>query len=204
MFDTAPGEGMVFDFDEIADHLVEQGEQLSPSELHGCLTGLLAGGVRGDSAAGLAGLNQALDVDLHGELAALTMHLFQVTEASLSDDEFDFHLLLPDDDTELDIRVLSLGNWCRGFLAGYARALAAAQRGDQALAADSSEILRDIAQISQAGVDDDELPEDESEESYAEIVEYLRFAVLNVFMDTQAQLEASSAASGPASPPSIH
>lgn len=32
-----------FDFDEIADHLLEQGPERSPSELHGALCGLLAG-----------------------------------------------------------------------------------------------------------------------------------------------------------------
>ncbi len=197
MFDERPGEDIVFDFDEIADHLVEQGEQLSPSELHGCLSGLLAGGENSDSAAGLAGLNQALDVDLHGELASLAMQLYQVTGAALADEEFDFHPLLPDDDAELDVRVLSLGSWCRGFLAGYARALSAASRGDQALATDSSEILRDIAQISQAGVDEDDMPENESEENYFEIVEYLRFAVLNVYMDTQSQLESAARSSAP-------
>ena len=34
----------VFDFDELADHLLEQGQDASPSTLHGCLCGLLAAG----------------------------------------------------------------------------------------------------------------------------------------------------------------
>ncbi|TXS93933.1 UPF0149 family protein [Parahaliea maris] len=198
MFDDLPGAGRVFDFDEIADHLVEQGEQCSPSELHGCLTGLMAAGVVGEPAAGLAGLNQALNLDLHGELAEIMLELYAVTLAALEDEEFDFHPLLPDDDTELDLRVLALGNWCRGFMAGYARATASAGSGDASLPGDSAEILRDIAAIAQAGVDE-ELPEDESEGNYTEIVEYLRFAALNVYMDTQGRAAADGGGS-----PSLH
>lgn len=184
MFDDLPGAGRVFDFDEIADHLVDQGQQSSPSELHGCLTGLIAAGVVDEPAAGLAGANQVLDVELHGELAEVMLELYGVTQAALQDEEFDFHPLLPDDETDLGQRVLALGMWCRGFLAGYARATAVAGSGDQSLPGDSAELLRDIAAISQAGVDED-LSEDESEEHYAEITEFLRFAALNVFMDTQ-------------------
>ncbi|GAB3285073.1 UPF0149 family protein [Parahaliea aestuarii] len=198
MFDDLPGAGRVFDFDEIADHLVEQGEQCSPSELHGCLTGLMSAGAVAEPAAGLAGLNQALNLDLHGELAECMLELYSVTLAALLDEEFDFHPLLPDDDTDLDLRVLALGAWCRGFMAGYARATVSAGSGDASLPGDSAEILRDIANIAQAGVDE-ELSEDESEGNYVEIVEYLRFATLNIFMDSQGRAGASDAGT-----PSLH
>ncbi len=202
MLDDLPGAGAVFDFDEIADHLVEQGEQSTPSELHGCLTGLIAAGAPEEPAAGLAGLNQALSLDLHGELAELMLSLYSVTHAALADDEFDFHPLLPDDDTDLDERVLALGGWCRGFMAGYARVTSSAGLGDQGLPGDSAEILRDIAAITQAGVEGEGQPEeggDESEQAYTELVEYLRFAALNVFMDSQGR-----ATQAPDAPPRIH
>jgi len=198
MFDDNHGAGGVFDFDEIADHLVEQGEQVSPSELHGCLTGLICAGATAEADAGLAGLNQVLDLDVHGELADLMLRLYDVTLASLQDDEFDFHPLLPDDDTELELRVESLALWCKGFMAGFARVTATAGRGNQGLPGDSAEILKDIAIMIEAGVDED-LPEDESEGNFVEIVEYLRFAALNIFMDTQGQME-----TGEREPPAVH
>jgi uncharacterized protein len=194
MFDELPGAGAVFDFDEIADHLVEQGEEVSPSELHGCLTGALAAGGPADPAAGLDGLNQALRLNLHGELVDLMQQLHQVTLAALQDEEFDFHPLLPDDEAELEQRVQALGLWCRGFMAGYAFATAAAGSGDRSLPGDAAEILRDIAAIAQAGVDE-EAGEEESEGNYTELVEYLRFAALNIFMDSQGR---AADESGPA------
>ena len=44
MYEELSTEVGVFLFDEFANHLVEQGESVSPSRIHGCLTGLLAAG----------------------------------------------------------------------------------------------------------------------------------------------------------------
>jgi uncharacterized protein YgfB (UPF0149 family) len=165
------------DFDEVANHLLEQGLETSPSELHGALCGLLAGGADSSAEAGLAGLAGAIGVELHGELAVLAIELYGTTNAGLRDELFDFHPLLPDDDVEIRQRVAALGSWCRGFLAGFSQACSAVPGGDTA------EILRDIAAIAEAEVDPGAEAED-SEGNFTELVEYLRFASLNVFMDT--------------------
>ena len=166
----------VFDFDEMANHLLEQGLQTSPSELHGCLCGLLAAGADATAEAGLAGVSRALQLDLYGELAAQVMELYGVTNAALRDEEFDFHPLLPEDEVSIELRTEALAAWCRGFLAGYA----GEARGRQGQ--DTGEILKDMAAIAEAAVDP-EADEEESESSLEEIIEYLRFAALNVFMD---------------------
>ena len=51
-----------------------------------------------------------------------------------------------------------------------------------ALSEDSSEVLRDIGAMAEASVSDEDTG-DEAEGSYMELVEYLRFGVLNIFMD---------------------
>jgi hypothetical protein len=191
MHDDAPENAAVFDFDEVADHLLEQGLENSPSELHGCLCGLLAGSAAGEPEAGLAALNRALDVDVHGELAELLLRLYAVTAAALEDDEFDFHPLLPDDAVELAPRTAALGAWCRGFLAGYADAGGSAGQPGSTLPGSSGEVLKDFAAIAAAAVDED-ASEEESENSYAELVEYLRFAALNVYMDNMGSPRAPS------------
>lgn len=182
MFDDHPADGGVFDFDEIANHLLEQGLSTSPAELHGCLTGLLSAGLSGSGEVGLAGLAAALELELHGELAERAQQLYRVTLAALQDEEFDFHPLLPDDDIDLELRTGALAGWCKGFVAGYAQGKVMDRATDAPVAADSAEALRDFAAIAQAGIDED-AGEQEQENSYAEIVEYVRFAALNVFMD---------------------
>ena len=111
MFDARPGEPGVFDFDAIADQLLEQGERVSPAELHGCLAGLLGslGRVSGDAA--LAGMNTALGLDLHGELADSMQQLYAVTADAVEDEAFDFHPLLPEDDEDIAQRTEALAAW---------------------------------------------------------------------------------------------
>lgn len=182
MYDETDAEAGVFHFDEIADLLLEQGLQSSPSELHGCLSGLLAAGAGGEPEAGLDGLSQALDLVVYGELAAQLMRLYTGTSEAMEDEEFDFYPMVPDDDTDLVERTASLALWARGFLAGFAHVTAVTGRAGESLSSDSSEILKDFAAMTLAEVDA-ELDEDDSEASYTELLEYLRFGTLNVYMD---------------------
>ncbi|MBE9539011.1 MAG: UPF0149 family protein [Proteobacteria bacterium] len=183
MYDDQNGKTDVFDFDELANHLLEQGLQSSPAEIHGCLTGLLASGAPVEAESALVALVDVLDLNVHGELAAQTMELYSVTAAAMLDEEFDFHPLLPDDETDIADRTEALAGWCSGFLGGFAQGTASLPDTDSKLSKESREILADIEVFSRAGVDED-VDEEESEESFFEIAEYLRFAVLNVHMDS--------------------
>jgi len=187
MYDDIPDEVGVFDFDEFADHLLDQGLLASPSQLHGCLCGLLGAGAPAQPEYGLDALAQALDLQVHGELASRIMQLYTVTEAALQDEEFTFLPLLPDEEEEIALRTAALASWCDGFLAGFAYATAAADSGGSgsALSQETGEILRDIGAMAQAEPAADE-SEEEAEDSFIELVEYLRVAVVNIFMDSQA------------------
>lgn len=181
MFDNLDQSVAVFDFDELANHLLEQGLEESPALLHGCLCGILAAGSVHQPEVGLALLFETLDLNLYGELANQCMQLYQVSAAALEDEEFDFHPLLPDDETDIESRTMALADWSKGFLAGFAKG------GQSQLNNDGGEILRDFAAITEAAVDDD-ADEEELESSYMELVEYIRFAVLNMYIDSQANL----------------
>ena len=194
-FDGGPG---VFDFEEIANHMVEQGLESSPSTVHGCLCGLLAAGAPSEAEVCLDALDQALGLSVHGELAEQVMQLYTVTAAALLDDEFDFYPLLPDDEVDIAERTGEMAAWCKGFLAGFAHVSVGAEKSPPALSEDSGEILKDFAKISQAIIDDQD-SEEELENSYMELVEYLRFAALNVFMDLVSDDPVATD-----TPPSIH
>jgi len=185
MYDDLPEEVGVFDFDEFANHLLDQGVLASPSQLHGCLCGLLGAGAPAQPEYGLDALAQALDLEVHGELASRIMQLYTMTEAALQDEEFTFLPLLPDEEEEIALRTAALASWCDGFLAGVAYVTAAADSSGSALSQETGEILRDIAAMAQAESAEDE-SEEEAEDSYMELMEYLRVAVVNVFMDSQA------------------
>jgi uncharacterized protein YgfB (UPF0149 family) len=177
----------VFDFDEFADHLVDQGMLVSPSQLHGCLCGILCTGAPTEAEYGLDALSQALDIVMHGELASRIMQLYTVTEVALKDEEFTFLPLLPDDDEEIGLRASALASWCDGFMSGFAYVIAGDEETAAALSQDTGEVLKDIAAMAQAHADDES--EEDSEDSYIELVEYLRAAVVNVFLDSLATTE---------------
>jgi len=185
MYDDLPDEVGVFDFDEFADHLLDQGVLASPSALHGCLCGLLSAGAPEDPEYGLDAVEQALDVHLHGELASRSMQLYSVTATALEGEEFAFMPLLPADDEDIGVRTTALANWCEGFLTGFAYCIAAADTAGGALSQEAGEVLRDIAAMAQAEADAGENT-DEAEGSFTELVEYLRVAVANIFLECSA------------------
>lgn len=194
MYDDLPEEVDVFDFNEFADHLLDQGVQASPSQLHGCLSGLLGAGASQEPEFGLSALCESLNLDLYGELASRVMQLYSVTAAALQDDDFIFHPLLPDDDEEIALRTAALANWCEGFLAGFAYRIAALDTSGGLQSGEVEEVLRDIAAMAQAEAGEYE-DEEDAENNFSELVEYLRVAVMNVFLDSGAGVAERAASS---------
>ena len=187
MYEDIAEEVGVFDFDEFANHLVDQGMLVSPSQMHGCLCGVLCAGAPTEAEYGLDALSQALDIVMHGELASRIMQLYAVTELAMKDEEFTFLPLLPDDDEEIGLRASALASWCDGFMSGFAYVIAGNEETAAALSDDTGEVLRDIAAMAQAHADGE--VEEGAEDSYMELVEYLRAAVVNVFFDSLANAE---------------
>ena len=94
--------------------------------------------------------------------------------------------MLPDDDEPLEERVEALGIWCQGFV--YGLAAGGIQEGAD-LPEDSDEIIKDILEISRAGyaIDDDAVVDinEDDEEAFMEVCEYVRMGVLLVYEELQ-------------------
>lgn len=148
----------------------------SAAELHGGLSGWLAGG--GDD--GERWLARVLaDEQLPAPPAGGALaQLRQATAGQLEDRDFAFELLLAEEGVALAIRADGLFDWCRAFLGGFG--LAAGER--PALSEEGEEALRDIAKLAQASSDDFDRTE-EDEDALAEIEEFVRVAVLLLHSD---------------------
>lgn len=152
------------------------------SELHGLICGLLAAA----PGSALERIMQALEP--LGEWQWQASHRQQIQQGilesatQLDSEDFSFSPMLPDDDTPLADRTHCLGLWCGGFNAGFGagRQDLAKQHGQQSnLSDDEQEVLRDMEQI--ARVDPNLLDQDDANEleaSYAELLEYVRTAVM--------------------------
>jgi hypothetical protein len=115
-----------------------------------------------------------------------------VTADALQDEAFSFNPLLPDEDEDIIARTAALASWCEGFLAGFAYRLAGEEALPGSLSDEAAEVLRDIAALAQAEAGPEET-EDEAEDSFSELVEYLRVAVVNIFMDSSASVPGTAA-----------
>jgi uncharacterized protein YgfB (UPF0149 family) len=173
------------DFDDVAGALAAAGSTVHAAEAHGCLCGALC--VR-RSYAIPEWLEEILPDGGDRDPGPLS-RLSAATTAALAGDAMEFQPLLPGDDTPLDGRVEALGAWCQGFLYGFG---AAGTAGRAALPEDVREVLGDLAQISHAGGVGAEALEVE-EQSYVELVEFLRVGVQLVY-DELAPLRAGQPA----------
>ncbi|MDJ0711887.1 MAG: UPF0149 family protein [Woeseiaceae bacterium] len=164
-------------FDELDEALRRCGASWDAAQTHGLLTGRLA--VAGVPAGPnwllqvLEGTNEA-DA-LRAECQAKLDILYQGTYWHLSERLSEFEPLLPDDDASAEDRTLAMAHWCEGFLHGLVSDQHPQALKDRLAAEPLSDIIRDMLQITRAGVDEDS-DEEANEAAYAELVEYLRVA----------------------------
>jgi hypothetical protein len=164
-------------FDVLDRMLKSCGASWDAAQSHGLLTGRLS--ILGVSA-GPDWLLQVLEGTeqsnaLRAECQRVLDDLYQSTYWQLSERMSEFEPILPRAEDDIALRVASLGHWCEGFLHG----LVSAKHGDtlrERLAAEPlSDIIRDLLQITRAGLDE-ESDEEDNETAYVELVEYVRVA----------------------------
>ena len=175
------------EFDQLADIFWRLGVMQSPSQLHGYLLGRLVAGDELDASQWLTLAAAYIDaVEPPNEYeSTVLMAFYQSTGASLVSEDMVLALFLPDDAAEIPLRVDSIGQWCQGFLAGFAAAgkVIMSVRGPQEYSAEVSEALTDMAAISQVSLGDDDISVEQSEQDIFELVEYLRLAAITLYME---------------------
>ncbi len=164
------------DFDRITDILRSLESDSDAAECHGLLCGMLC---TMEQLNPDAWLNVTLsggeqDKETRRQLQQPLLDLLQETRRQFDSSDFDFHLLLPDDEAELVSRIEALGHWCQGFLSGLS--VGGIQQLEN-LPGELPEIVEDMVEIVQA--ERYELAGNEEDESaYVELVEYVRMGVL--------------------------
>lgn len=183
------------DYDRLRDSLADAGAVVALAELHGGVCGALcAGGAH----AARRWVTDCFDDQELAATAAIADELEELIDASaktLADDELKFEPLVPGDDAPLDEQVQALALWCQGFLSGVGTtAPSAAQSARQGTDSGSlAEILRDFAEISRAGLSEEEAAgQGQADFALAEIHEYVRVSVAVVFEELAAERAAAA------------
>ena len=86
-----------------------------------------------------------------------------VLKLDMSETDFSFEPLLPDDQDDMTVRLERIGDWCSGFLAGFG---STGERDDRTFTEEIHDAFRDLAEISQVDTEiQGEADEGEAEES---------------------------------------
>ncbi|MDO8331873.1 MAG: UPF0149 family protein [Fluviicoccus sp.] len=152
----------------------------SAPEIHGVMTGLLAGGVRFNRQQLMKMLEAHTEADqaFDDGLVASLWQLQLSTLEGLGASDLVFLPLIPGDESLLADRLEGLADWCQGLLAGFGLAV----RGDDLRLKDGDiqETLQDlvhIAHVSSEGESDNE----EDEQAFMEVYEFVRLAAIHLF-----------------------
>lgn len=167
------------DYDLLLDALTPLNLTMDISELHGLVTGLLAAGGSQQAENYLRTLiTNKTGPNYHQTTQAL-FSILTTTQTWLTNFGFDFQMLLPTDDEDLPVRVEAFSDWSQGFIDGLFMSGISLEEIESE---DTVEALQNFEEFSQMSLDDLEFGE-EDEKAFAELIEYARLAVMQIFCD---------------------
>lgn len=158
-------------YQSLNTELKKQSTGVTASELHGFLSGLLAGGNRNKKWPELMADMLNDGHPLTGKLTMQTETLYKQIKHELGGSDFEFHLLLHAND--LHQQIDDLVGWVNYFILG----LGLVQPKIETMKGDIGEVISDLKQITHLGYDQNE---DQQELAFAfeEILEYVRMATI--------------------------
>jgi hypothetical protein len=185
------------DYAALRESLADSGALLELPELHGGVSGALCAGGPVAAARWVDDFFADHEVTHLQAVHHVVQDLVRATWQMLESGDLAFEPLLPDEDEPLDEQVQALAHWCHGFLGGLAaNAPELAQRVPQGggakraaasgepdvTAAEVAEILKDFAEISRAGLDEEDAEDRNTADfALAELKEYARVSAQIVF-----------------------
>ncbi|MGL1959235.1 MAG: UPF0149 family protein [Colwellia sp.] len=172
-------ENNTIDFSSAQAVITTENIKLHASELHGVLTGLVCAGFAFEEQSYLTMLT---DLFNNGDgfpkaVKNIIKQMFSELWTDILDDAYSFQLMLPDDDDTIVERGHALGVWVQGFNLGFGLQ----QKGSPVVAEEVKEVLTDFAEI--ANLSDEMEEDEESEQAFFEISEYVRISSLLCFTE---------------------
>lgn len=161
---------------------------MSASELHGVICGYLCAGATSAGEAYLRALMPKTN-DSTARAAALALfEVYSVSQQQIANFDFSFQLLLPDDDEPLAERAKAFGECCEGFIQGMTLA---GLNCDQLHEEESQEAWQHLSEF--AKLDYHSLHIDEEDErALMEVSEYARMAMLRIYSELQINSSANA------------
>jgi len=117
------------------------------------------------------------------KIRTVIQEIFETSYHQISEFSFEFSLILPTDEVDINMRAESLGLWCQGFLSGLKQIITSK---NVKFSHDVKEALTDMTEIAKVNFGDI-AEDDEDETAYFELVEYVRLSVLMIFHELKTE-----------------
>jgi hypothetical protein len=169
------------EYGQLSSDLVILDLNLDLSELHGMITGLIVGGASVQAEAYLRSLTMSKSGAQYHQAMNALFSLYTITHTCLYNCEFNFQLLLPDDDYALGDRLFAFTNWTQGFLQGLDMSELTLEDFESEETIEVLQHLEDIADMEIESLEANE----QDEQAYVDVTEYVRLAVMQLFCDLQ-------------------
>ncbi|QTH64553.1 UPF0149 family protein [Psychrosphaera ytuae] len=164
---------------ELMQVLNEHDFTSTASELHGLLTGLVAGGMFRGSNDFLNHMEELFNngLTIKGSLKSASTKLVDEIFSKLESDEFGFELLLIDEDESLSDQAQELINWVQYFLVGFGL-----NKRDLKMASnDVREIIEDMTSITRMEPEMED--NNENQADFYEVVEFVRVSAILCYQE---------------------
>jgi yecA family protein len=173
-------------FSDIEKALEKINAESSAAETHGLLSSLFCCGAKLRQEAWVDSMlfvrSEPGDIILT-EAKKNLAQLYDVTSNCFEDADYEFQLLLPDDEVEFSLRVTALAEWCQGFVTGLNLQGVSVESSNAG--GDIKEALEDLLKMSCLRYEEEDLSDEESESAYSELVEYARVAVMTIYNSSE-------------------
>ena len=167
------------DCDVISQILSAHNIEIGAPEFHGLMTGYLCANINSTADVRLGLYQDWLKAGVDTSEMEIFEKLYRDTLESFEEfSDFEFRVLVPNDDMSIATRSLALSLWCLGFLSGFG---SAGRYDEGSLGEDVTEALTDFSKI--AGMAEDVPDGEENEVDLMEISEYVRISVLLIFTE---------------------
>jgi uncharacterized protein YgfB (UPF0149 family) len=164
-------------YDELTQLLDKNLPNHNAAQTHGLLCGYIC--LNPEDPNPLATLFPKLK--LKNKTAATLKEVYEISFHQLNEFSFEFELILPDDECDINIRAEALGLWCQGFLTQIEKA---DPKLSNQISNEVAEALNDFTEI--AKINFGEIATNEEDETaYYELAEYVRLSILMIYNELQ-------------------
>lgn len=160
-------------YTELTSALNKTALKLHGSQVHGLISGVLCGNSQNTA----AWEELVTGGKEPGKTHEVLQTLHDISAKQLDEFLFEFQLVLPPESDELPVRAEALTLWCQGFLTGLKFVQV---RITDREPGEITEAINDLIEIAKMNYED-VVANEEDEEAYVELVEYVRMAVILIY-----------------------